>query len=72
MNVKDLKEKLGDMDDDSDVVLCFNLKDEGVHYVYLAEVLNIRYDGVLKETQTEPVVELGGYKHEFCSYDNRG
>ena len=53
------------MDDDSDVVLCFNLKDEGVHYVYLAEVLNIRYDGVLKETQTEPVVELGGYKHEF-------
>ena len=71
MTVKDLKESLENYDDDSDVILCFNMKDESIHYCYLAEVLNIKYDGVLKEKMLKPIVELNGFKHEYCTYKEK-
>ena len=71
MTVKDLKDKLEEYDDDLDVVLCFLMKDESVHYCYLAQVLNLKYDGVIKEKTATPVVELNGFKHEYCTYKER-
>ena len=71
MTVKDLKESLENYDDDSDVILCFNMKNESVHYCYLAQILNIKYDGVLKEKTPTSVVELNGFKHEFCTYKEK-
>ena len=71
MTVKELKESLEEYDDDSDVVLCFNMKDKSVHYCYLAQILNIKYDGVLKEKTPTPVVELNGFKHEYCTYKEK-
>lgn len=71
MTVKDLKESLKEYDDDSEVILCFNMKDESVHYCYLAEVLQLKYDGVLKQTIDENIVELNGFKDEYCTYSER-
>ena len=70
MSVKDLKEKLKDADDDSDVVLTFYMKNEGLYSVYLAEVYTgIGYDAVLKEhLYDNKVCELAGFNHKDCTY----
>lgn len=70
LTVKDLKEKLRDADDDSEVVLTFYMKDEGLYSVYLAEVYStIGYDAVLKESLFEgKICELAGFNHKDCTY----
>lgn len=69
LTVKDLKRKLKDMDDESDVVLTFFMKEKGLYSVYLAEVLNLGYDGVLKESLNDSkVCELAGFSHNHCTY----
>ena len=71
--VKDLKKILKDCDDDAEIILCFNMKDKGVHYCYLAEVhTRLKYDGVIKESLNENhVVELNGYNDEWCTYHEK-
>lgn len=69
LKVKDLKEKLKEADDESDVVLGFYMRGEGMHFVYLSEILTtLPYDSVLKEKQSDYVCELSGYNHEECTY----
>lgn len=69
LKVKDLKKKLEEADDESDVVLTFYMRGEGLYSVYLSEILTtLPYDSVLKEKQSEYVCELSGYTHEECSY----
>lgn len=69
LTVKDLKQRIRKMDDDSEVVLTFYMKDEGLYSVYLAEVLSMKYDGVLKESLSENMVcELAGFNHKYCTY----
>lgn len=69
MTVKDLKEKLNELDDESEVVLGFYLKDQPNHFVYLADVCVVSYDSVTKEkTFNSKIVELMGYDDRFCSY----
>ena len=70
MKVKDLKKALENADDEQEIILCFNMKDKGVHYVYLAEVLCCaRYDGVLGEILNEgTIVELNGFADEYSRY----
>lgn len=70
MTVKDLKEQLKDANDDSEVILTFYMKDEGLYSVYLAEVYtNIGRDAVLKESLLESrVCELAGFNHKECEY----
>jgi len=72
--VGDLKKKLEECDDDAEVILCFNLKDEGgVACCYLAEVNTyLKYDGVLGERlDSSHVVELNGYNHKYSTYVER-
>ena len=72
LTVKDLKEKLNELDDESEVVLAFYLKDQPNHFVYLADVCNISYDSVLKEkTFNSKIVELMGYDDRYCTYVER-
>ena len=72
MTVKDLKEKLNELDDESEVVLAFYLKDQPNHFVYLADVCNVSYDSVLKEkTFNSKIVELMGYDDRYCTYMER-
>lgn len=72
LTVKDLKEKLNELDDESEVVLAFYLKDQPNHFVYLADVCNISYDSVLKEkTFNSKIVELMGYDDRYCTYMER-
>ena len=71
MTVKDLREALRDADDDSEVILTFNLKDDGgCISCYLAEVsAHLKYDGVLKERlENSEVVELNGFNHKYSQY----
>ena len=70
LKVRDLKEKLKEADDESDVVLTFYMKDEGLHSVYLAEVYsNIGYDAVVKDHLYEgKICELAGFNHKECTY----
>ena len=70
LTVKDLKEKLKDVDDDTEVVLGFYNLTDGVHFGYLAEVFaNMKYDSVLKEQLTDAVVvELACYEHQYSKY----
>ena len=69
LTVKDLKEKLDELPDDAEVVLGFYLKDQPNRFVYLAEVLELKYDGVIKEeTYNSEIVELCGFDHRYCSY----
>ena len=70
MTVKDLKKKLKDADDDSEVVLTFYMKDEGLYSVYLAEVYSgIGYDAVTKEKlYNTKICELAGFNHNDCTY----
>ena len=70
MKVKDLKKKLKDADDESDVVLTFYMKDEGLYSVYLAEAYtNIGYDAVTKESlYNSKICELAGFNHKDCTY----
>lgn len=69
LKVKDLKEKLKEADDESDVILTFYMSGEGLYSVYLSEILTILpYDSVLKEKQSDYVCELSGYNHEECTY----
>ena len=71
LTVKDLKKALKDADDDSDVILTFYMKNEGLYSVYLAEVYtNIGRDAVLKESLVDwRVCELAGFNHKECEYD---
>ena len=72
--VKDLKEALKDADDDAEVILCFNLKDEGgVICAYLGEIdTHLKYDGVMKKKlDASEVVELNGFNHKYCTYVER-
>lgn len=72
LTVKDLKEKLNELDDNSEVVLAFYLKDQPNHFVYLADVCNVSYDSVLKEkTFNSKIVELMGYDDRYCTYVER-
>ena len=72
LTVKDLKEKLNELDDESEVVLAFYLKDQPNHFVYLADVCNVSYDSVLKEkTFNSKIVELMGYDDRYCTYMER-
>ena len=72
LTVKDLKEKLNELDDNSEVVLAFYLKDQPNHFVYLADVCNVSYDSVLKEkTVNSKIVELMGYDDRYCTYVER-
>lgn len=70
LTVKDLKEQLEGADDDSEVILTFYMKDEGLYSVYLAEVYsNIGRDAVLKESLLNSrVCELAGFNHKECDY----
>ena len=69
LKVKDLKKKLEEADDESDVVLGFYMRDKGMYFVYLSEILTtLPYDSVLKEKQSDYVCELSGYNHEECTY----
>lgn len=70
LTVKDLKEKLAEANDDSEVVLTFYMKDEGLYSVYLADVHPvIGYDAVIKEHLfDEKVCELSGFNHKECTY----
>lgn len=72
LTVKDLRKALKDADDDSDVVLTFYMKDEGLYSVYLAEIYtNIGIDAVLKESLMDSrVCELAGFNHKECEYDD--
>lgn len=71
LTVKDLKKALKDTDDDSDVILTFYMKGEGLYSVYLAEIYtNIGRDAVLKESLVDGrVCELAGFNHKECEYD---
>ena len=70
MTVKDLKKKLDEADDNSEVVLTFYMKDRGLYSVYLAEVLtDLKYDSVVKESlYNSKVCELAGFNHDDCTY----
>ena len=70
MKVKDLKKRLKDADDESDVVLTFYMKDEGLYSVYLAEVYaGIGYDAVTKESlYNSKICELAGFNDKDCVY----
>lgn len=70
MTVKDLKKRLKDADDDSEVVLTFYMKDKGLYSVYLAEVYaTIGYDAVTKESLYDSkICELAGFNHDDCTY----
>ena len=72
MTVKDLKKALKGIDDDTEVVLGFYMKDDGVHFGYLAETFNVAYDSVLKERLfNSKVLELACYSDKFCTYVER-
>ena len=72
MTVKDLKEKLNELDDSSEVVLGFYLKDQPNHFVYLADICEVSYDSVTKErTFNSKMVELMGYDDRYCTYVER-
>ena len=72
LTVKDLKERLNELDESSEVVLAFYLKDQPNHFVYLADVCNVSYDSVLKEkTFNSKIVELMGYDDRYCTYVER-
>lgn len=69
LTVKDLKDKLDELDENSEVVLGFYLKDQPNHFVYLGDICEVAYDSVKKEsTFNSKVVELMGYDDRFCSY----
>jgi hypothetical protein len=70
MTVKDLKKKLEEADDDSEVVLTFYMKEKGLYSVYLADVHStIGYDAVTKEKlYNTKVCELSGFNHDDCTY----
>ena len=76
MTVKDLLESLKDSDEDAEVILTFNMKEEdgdACVSCYLAEVLtHLKYDGVLKEKlENSEIVELNGFNHLYCEYKER-
>ena len=73
MNVKDLKEKLKGVPDDTEVVLGFYMKEDGVHYAYLGDIFcNMKFDSVKQEKLYEGfVVELVGYSDKWCTYIER-
>lgn len=72
LTVKDLKEKLSELDDNSEVILGFYLKDQPNHFVYLADICEVAYDSVLKEkTFNTKIVELMGYDDRYCTYMER-
>lgn len=72
MTVGDLKKSLKDCDDDAEVILSFYLKEKGTESVYLAEAnTHMKYDSVIKEKLSEPVVELCGYADKYCQYLER-
>lgn len=71
--VGDLRKALKGVPDDTEIVLAFYFKEEGVHHAYLGEILTeLKYDGVLKEKLYEGVVvELAGYHPKYCTYVER-
>lgn len=69
--VKDLLEALENVDPDKEIILGFHYKGR-VHHVYLSEILtDLKYDGVLKETLNDSIVELTGFDDEYCIYGDR-
>jgi hypothetical protein len=70
LTVGDLKEKIKGLPDDTDVVLGFYMKEDGVHYCYLGDVFNnLKFDSVQQEKLIESfVVELVGYSDKYCTY----
>lgn len=70
MTVGDLKKSLKPISDDKEVVLGFYMKEKGVHFVYLADVLaNMGYDSVIKSKSS--VVELCGFDNDYADYMER-
>ena len=68
LTAKDLKDILKGVDDDTEIVLGFYMKEEGVHYGYLADTSLLKYDSVLKEQSSENILELSCFSHQYCSY----
>lgn len=73
MNVKDLKEKIKGVPDDTEIVLGFYMKEDGVHYAYLGDAFNnMTFDSVKQERLFDGfVVELVGYSDKWCTYIER-
>ena len=71
--VGDLKKALRDVDDDTEVILAFYFKDEGVHHAYLGEIYaHLKFDGVIKEKLNDSqVVELASFHPNYCTYVER-
>lgn len=72
LKVGDLKEALVDINDDTDVVLGFYMKDKGVHYGYLATIhTDLKYDSVIQNRVDSSVVELSCFNDDYCNYVER-
>ena len=68
----DLREALSDINDDTEVVLGFYMKDKGVHYGYLASIhTDLKYDSVLQNRVDSSVVELSCFNDDYCIYVER-
>ena len=66
LTVSDIKKALENVDDDTEVVLGFYRKKDGVHFGYLAEIqTNMKYDSVVKTKLESPIVELVCYQQEY-------
>lgn len=68
--VGDLRKAIKDLDDDTEIILAFYFKKEGVHHAYLGEIYtNMKYDGVMKERLFDgSVLELASFHPDFCTY----
>ena len=70
LTVGDLKKELKGVPNDTEIVLGFYMKEDGVHYAYLGDIwTNMKFDGVKKDKLFEGfIVELVGYSDKFCTY----
>ena len=73
LKVGDLKKAIENIDDDTEIILGFYRKDEGVYFGYLAEIYtNMKYDSVIKDKLFETnIVELACFDDEYCTYVER-
>ena len=71
--VKDLREALKGLPDDTEIVLGFYMKDDGVHYAYLGDMFtNMKFDSVQQEKLFDGfLVELVGYSDKWSTYIER-
>lgn len=69
----DLKEALSKVDDDSEIILGFYMKDKGVFFGYLAKIFTeMKFDSVIKNKLLESsVIELVCFDDRYCTYMER-